>query len=84
MQAVFHPSDLIEAHLIKGLLASHGIEAWVRGEHLMGAVGELPAIGLLAVMVPDPLLDTARSVIEDWEKAVIEDDPAPDGDVFTA
>ena len=60
MQVVYEPENLIEAHLVKGLLGQAGIEAWVRGEHLVGAMGELPMIGLLAVMVPDE--DAARAV----------------------
>ena len=32
----------VEAHLIRGFLASHGIEAQVRGEFLTSGWGELP------------------------------------------
>lgn len=69
MQVVYEPENLIEAHLVKGLLGQAGIEAWVRGEHLVGAMGELPMIGLLAVMVPDEDAARARAVIADWTQA---------------
>jgi hypothetical protein len=41
-----------EAHLIRGYLESQGVRAVVRGEHLAGGIGELPA-GLCKVWVVD-------------------------------
>ena len=84
MQIAYTPVNIIDAHLAKGLLGSCGIEAWIRGEHLMGAVGELPAVGLLAVMVADEDLEAARRVIEDWDNARIEDDASLDDGCFRA
>lgn len=34
--------DVTEAHLVKGLLESHGLSAAVRGEDLWGTRGEVP------------------------------------------
>lgn len=42
----------IEAHLIRGFLASHGIEAVVRGDHLTTGWGELP-VDVCSVWVVD-------------------------------
>lgn len=81
MQVAYTPENIIDAHLIKGLLASVGIPAYVRGEHLVGAIGELPAIGLLAVMVADDDLARARAVVLDWENADPDDTSSP-GDEF--
>ena len=39
---VYVAKDPISAHLIRGALASEGIAAFLDGEHLVGAVGELP------------------------------------------
>lgn len=40
---LLHPArHAIEAHLIRGFLASHGIAAEVRGEYLTSGWGELP------------------------------------------
>jgi hypothetical protein len=41
-----------EAHLVKGFLESHGIEATVRGEFLTSGWGELP-VDLCSVWVAD-------------------------------
>ena len=42
MKKVFVATAGAEAHLVKGLLESHGIDAMVRGEDLLGAGGEVP------------------------------------------
>lgn len=88
MHVVYEPENLIEAHLIKGLLEQAGIDAFVRGEYLSGAIGELPAMGLIAVMVADEDLGAARDVIADWRSAAPdipgEDNPPPDKDFFVA
>ena len=84
MQVVYMPENIIDAHLIKGLLASVDIDSFIRGEHLVGAIGELPALGLLAVMVADEDLDAARALIQDWDRAEIETEPTPDEGSFMA
>ena len=42
MRQVFVARDLTEAHLIRGLLESHGVSVTVRGEDLQGLNGEVP------------------------------------------
>ena len=49
MQRIYEPQDLLEAELLLGMLASEGVEAHLAGRHLLGAVGELPALGLLGL-----------------------------------
>lgn len=52
MKRVHNARHLTEAHLIRGLLESHGIEAVVRGDFLTGGWGELP-VDVCAVWVTD-------------------------------
>lgn len=52
MRVVYEAENLIDAHLVRGALEEAGIPAWVRGEFLAGAMGELPVSGLVAVCVP--------------------------------
>lgn len=52
MKRVHNARHLTEAHLIRGLLESHGIEAIVRGDFLTGGWGELP-VDVCAVWVTD-------------------------------
>jgi hypothetical protein len=52
MLALHNARHAAEAHLIRGYLESQGIAAAVRGEHLTGGIGELPA-DLCGVWVVD-------------------------------
>lgn len=52
MKRVHNARHLTEAHLIRGVLESHGIEAVVRGDFLTGGWGELP-VDVCAVWVTD-------------------------------
>lgn len=53
MRVVYEAAHLIDAHLVRHALEDAGIPAFVRGEALLGGIGELPACGLVAVCVPD-------------------------------
>ncbi|MFI8479964.1 DUF2007 domain-containing protein [Pseudomonas sp. NPDC078700] len=69
MQRIYEPQDLIEAELLFAMLASEGIEAFISGRHLAGAVGELPASGLLGLMVNDQQAGQARELITAYNGA---------------
>lgn len=59
-----------EAHFIRGLLESHGVEAEVRGEVLYSGRGEIPMTTdtLPKVWILDPSdFETAREVIDGYE-----------------
>lgn len=43
MKPLYTARHAADAHLIRGYLESHGIQALVRGEFLTGGIGELPA-----------------------------------------
>ncbi len=77
MITVFHPLNSIEAHLVKIMLAEEGIEARVLGDYLQGGVGELPALGTLAVQVPEDQAEKARKLIEAWRNQPPDDDWIP-------
>jgi hypothetical protein len=67
MRTVFDASNAVEAHMILHLLQQSGIDGRVEGEQLLGAVGELPAMGLVRVVVADEDVTRAKAVIADWE-----------------
>lgn len=69
MQRIYEARDLLEAEMLIGMLASEGIEAFLTGHHLIGAVGELPAAGLLSLMVEDALAEHARQLIAEYNGA---------------
>jgi putative signal transducing protein len=74
--SVFRGSDYIEAHLLTGLLKQHGIDTFLQGALLQGGLGELPALGHLAIMVDEADRDAAKRVIAAYERGdlVIDDD----------
>lgn len=70
MQRIYEPQDLMEAQMLVGMLESEGIEAHVAGRDLVGAVGELPALGLLALLVEQDQAERAISLIREYNAAL--------------
>lgn len=67
---VWEAANLMEAQIVKGRLISEGIPAIVRGESL-GPIYGLTAgkLASMDVLVPAPLAETARQILEtqvDW------------------
>lgn len=74
MRAIYEPAHSIEANLVVGLLHQIGIKAHIAGEYLQGGAGELPAFGVMRVMVEDKDAEAARQLIEEWNNATPLDD----------
>jgi hypothetical protein len=68
MRVVYEPENLIDAHLVKGVLEQAGIPVYLRGEYLVGGIGELPVSGLLALCVAEVFEDEARCVLAELEE----------------
>lgn len=64
MKTVYVAQHSIDAHVVRGLLQSHGIDAVVLGDYLQGGIGELPAFGIVEVRVPEADADEARRIVE--------------------
>ena len=69
MKTAYEAANAIEAHMLRDVLRQEGIAAHVLGEHLLGALGELPAAGLVRLMVDDEDFARARAVLEQWDQA---------------
>ncbi|GGE68809.1 hypothetical protein GCM10011533_21500 [Streptosporangium jomthongense] len=67
MQIAYRARDITEAHIVAGLLNAHGIETFVGGHYLQGAMGEIGAAGFSNVHVDDDDLYTARQLIMEYE-----------------
>lgn len=76
MKQVYAPANSAEAHMLAHMLDQNDIVAHIHGEALQGGVGELPAGGLLQLLVADEDYDRARALIAAWERANV---PSPDG-----
>ena len=74
MKKVYEAAHGLEAHMIADLLRQQGITGRVEGEYLAGAVGELPATGLVRVVVDEEDYEPARRVIERWSALQAEDE----------
>lgn len=64
MQVAYRADNLFDAHLARHALEDAGIPAFVFGESLLGAGGELPLFGVLRVCVPDVALPDARAALQ--------------------
>lgn len=63
MKVVYEAANLIDAHLVRHALEAAEIPVFLRGEHLLGGMGELPLFGLIAVCVPDAAWPEAREIV---------------------
>ncbi|MCB1566155.1 MAG: DUF2007 domain-containing protein [Xanthomonadales bacterium] len=69
MKPVYQADHFTNAHIVKELLENEGIPAHVSGEFLQGGIGDLPAVGMVQVMVEDENFEQARALVLDWESA---------------
>ncbi|HZJ93852.1 MAG TPA: DUF2007 domain-containing protein [Thiopseudomonas sp.] len=69
MQRIHEPADLMEAQMLISMLNSEGIKVYLQGADLIGGMGELPALGLLALMVGDEDEQRARELISSYQQA---------------
>lgn len=84
MRAIYDAENVVDAHLVKHALDDAGIPAFIRGEYLTGALGDLPMQGLVQVCVPevvwaDALACLARLDLAGSDAVDEGPDPAPDG-----
>jgi hypothetical protein len=76
MKTLYQAANAIEAHMLSEMLRQQGIAAQVLGEHLQGGVGELPAAGLIRLVVDEQDYSAARAVVEQWDAEQPRDLPA--------
>ena len=67
MKLIYRAGDIIEAHIIAGLLQAEGIEPHVSGHYLQGGIGELAPAGFSNIHVADQDIPLATSVIQEYE-----------------
>ena len=76
MQRIYQADNIIDAHLVKGLLEQHGIPAYVGGYYLQGGVGETLADGFASISVNERDVAAAQAIIDDYDdgKFMLDDD----------
>jgi hypothetical protein len=70
MKLVYNANDIMEAHIVAGMLHAEGIEAHVGGHYLQGGVGELPMTDFATVSVAEDDVSEARKIIERYQADV--------------
>lgn len=86
MITIYRAANIADAHLIRQMLEAEGIPAFIQGEYLQGAIGELPANTEILVQVGNDDRAAARAVVEKWESAELEEvkDEAEDAPHYAA
>ena len=78
MIIVYEAENIIDANLVKNALEHEGIPAFVSGQYLTGAIGELPPLALVKVMVAEIDWPRARAIAERIDADLAEYRAAPD------
>lgn len=68
MKIIYRASDIVEAHIVSGMLKADGIDAYVAGHYLQGAVGDLSTMGYANVFVDDEDVDVALSIVKEYDQ----------------
>lgn len=85
MKVVYEAANLIDAHLVRHALEAQEIPVFLKGEALLGGMGELPLFGTILVCVPDVVWPEASDIVASLPlnqppaEAAGEDDELPDG-----
>lgn len=68
MDIVYRAANIIEAHIVAGMLNACGIKTHVGGHFLQGAVGDLSPTGIANVLVLSADKDLALAIVKDYEQ----------------
>jgi hypothetical protein len=71
MKIAYQANNIIEAHIIAGMLQSFGIASFVSGHYLQGAIGDLAPTGFANVMVNDDDTAAAEALVRQYEESEI-------------
>lgn len=63
MKVVYEAANLIDAHLVRHALEAQEIPVFLKGEALLGGMGELPLFGTIVVCVPDVVWPEASDIV---------------------
>lgn len=75
MKIIFSANDILEAHIVAGMLQSYGIEAHVGGHYLQGAVGDVAPLGIATILVQDEDTEQAEQIIADYQAGATSSEP---------
>lgn len=67
MKIAYRAHDIIEAHIVAGMLRAQGLDCHVGGHYLQGAVGDMAPLDFATVLVSDEDAAAAALGIADYE-----------------
>jgi len=67
LQIIYRAANLSEAHIVAGMLESHGIETHVGGHYLQGGVGDLAPSDLARVYVDEDDMEAALVHVQAYQ-----------------
>jgi hypothetical protein len=67
MKIIFKANDILEAHIVAGMLQSYGIATHVGGHYLQGAVGDLAPMGIANIFVQDEQFEEAEKLVAEYQ-----------------
>ena len=65
MKIIYRAGNIVEAHIVAGMLRANGIEAHVGGHYLQGGVGDLSPMGFATVMTDEQDLEMALKLVRE-------------------
>lgn len=69
MIIIYKASNIIEAHIVSGLLGANAIQSSVTGDYLQGGVGEIITFDFAKVLVDESDAEAALKIIAEYEAA---------------
>lgn len=72
MQIIYRAANIIEAHIVAGMLKANDIEAYVSGYYLQGGVGEVSPTDFANVSVRADDVALAETLIAEYEQSAVE------------
>lgn len=67
MKIIYKASDIIEAHIVSGMLNANGIETHVGGYYLQGGVGDVAVFDFANVQVADEDVALALPLVAEYD-----------------
>lgn len=68
MKTLYEAANALEAQMLLDLLKQEGLNAEIHGAQLQGAVGGLPAAGLVRLVIAEENYPAAREIVERWDR----------------
>ena len=70
MKIIYKAGDIIEAHIVAGMLNANGLRAYVGGHYLQGGIGDLAPLDFANIYVADEDVRQALRIVREYESNV--------------